>query len=419
MLCLLLGVQLLVAPQDTLVLGVEEAVTRAIAVSPFVTAAAGAVAAPRGERAESRLPFPSNPSLEFERVSRTSISGVGNTVYDRGFALRQEIEIGGQGFVRASAAGMRIDAAERRVDNARRVVGLQARLAYVRLAIAQRRAAQVDTAAQFAERLADVARNRLNAGAINLIEYNTATLEAARQRSVAYRALADEASAAADLVRILALAPGTALQTAGLPSLPTEPAPSGIFLTGYALDERPDHLAALLTAEAGGRALTAARLDGWVPRLELGGVIGQEAEQDDLFGFTIGLNFPLFRRNQAATGIAQAERIASEAGAEGVRRSVRSEVEAALSQYEHARGAERLFVETVLRAAAENVTLSELSFDEGKIGIAEVIVLRTTAVATQLEYLEVLTDAYEGWYRLAAAVGIPPTRLNELTGGQQ
>jgi outer membrane protein TolC len=151
----------------------------------------------------------------------------------------------------------------------------------------------------------------------------------------------------------------------------------------------------------------------------LSGVLGQEAEQEDLFGFSVGLSFPLFRRNQAATGSAQAERIASEAAAEAVRRSVQSEVGATLSQYERARGAEQLFAETVLRAAAENVTLSELSFNEGKIGIADVIVLRTTAVAAQLEYLEVLTDAYEGWYRLAAAVGVPPTRLNELAGGQQ
>jgi outer membrane protein TolC len=400
-------------------MGVEEAVARAVVVSPIVTAAEGAVNAPRGERAENLLPFPSNPALELERVSRTSITGPGNTVYDRGLVLSQEVEIGGQSFVRASAAGMRVDAAERRVDDARRLVGLQARLAYVRLAIARRRAAQVDTAAQFAERLAEVAQNRLNAGAINLIAYNTAALEAARQRSVAYRARADEASAAADLARILALAPGTVVQTVALPSLPTDPSLSSDLLIDQALRERPDHLAALLAADAGGRALTAARLDGWVPRLEFGGVYGQEAEQDDLFGFTIGLNIPLFRRNQAATGSAQAERIASEAAAEAVRRSVRSEVEAAFSQYERARGAEQLFAETVLRAAAENVTLSELSFNEGKIGIADVIVLRTTAVATQLEYLEVLTDVYEGWYRLAAAVGIPPTRLNELTGGQQ
>jgi len=418
MLCLLLSVQLLTAPQDTLVLGVEEAVARAVAVSPIVTTAEGAVEGPRGERAENRWPFPSNPSLEFERVSRTPATGLGGTVYDRGLALRQEVEIGGQGFLRASAAGMRIDAAEMLVEDARRVVGLQARLAYVRVALAQRRAAQVDTAAQFAERLAEVAQNRLNAGAINLIEYNTAALEAARQRSIAYRAQADEASAAADLGRILALAPGTVVQTRSLPSLPTEPPPSAIVLTAHALNERPDHSAALLRAKAGGRAVTAARLDGWVPRLEFGGVLGQEAEQDDLFGFTIGLNFPLFQRKQAETGVAQAERIASEAAAEAVRRSIHSEVQAALSRYERARGAEQLFAETVLRAAAENVALSELSFDEGKIGIAEVMVLRATAVATQLEYLEVLADVYQGWYQLAAAVGIPPTRLNELAGGQ-
>ncbi|MFQ5551151.1 MAG: hypothetical protein ACE5FJ_07940, partial [Gemmatimonadales bacterium] len=61
MLPLLLSAALAGVPQDTVTLTLDETVNRALAVSPLVLAAEGAVRAPRGERAEDFWPFPSNP----------------------------------------------------------------------------------------------------------------------------------------------------------------------------------------------------------------------------------------------------------------------------------------------------------------------------------------------------------------------
>jgi cobalt-zinc-cadmium efflux system outer membrane protein len=415
MLAVVLAAALLPAPQDTISLSLAEAVRRALDVSPVVAAARGAVAAPRGERAEVIWPFPVNPALEFARVRRTAPGG---TTYDRELAVRQDVEIAGQGFIRAGAAGKRIRAAEELVADARRLAALDTRVAFAALAIAERRAALVDSAAQFGERLAEVTRRQLDAGEINLLERNAAVLDAARQRSAAERARAEWTAAGAELARVLALEAGAMPRAASLPPLPDGEVPGAVALLRAALTRRPDLEAARWEASGAGQDVTAAALDGWIPALQLGAVSGQEAGSDDLLGFTIGISVPLFRRNQAARGAAAARRTAADAGLDAVRRAIQADVEAAFARYVLARRAERRFAEEVLRAATENVTLTERAFTEGKVGITDVVVLRSTAVAAQLEYLEVLADAYEGWFRLAAAVGVAPDELNDLTGEQ-
>lgn len=416
MMLLLIGVVLTGATQDTLTFSLDKAVARGLAVSPRVAAADGAVAAPRGSRAEALWPFPTNPALEVSRVHR---SAPGAASRDRSFTIRQEIQIGGQNFLRASAAGWRIRSAEAIGADTRRVTALELRLAYTRLELTDQRATLMDTTALFAERLAEIVRVRLEAGEVNLLEHNAAVLEAARQRSAAERARAERAGASADLTALLALPVEVQPRTGGLPALPTSATPAMERLLSRAFAVRPDYLAAQATVSASGQAVTAATLEGWVPNLLVGGIIGQEAGQDDLNGVSLGLSIPLFRRNQASRGAARADQSLAEANLMRTQRTIRAEVEAARARYTRAREAARRFAAEVLQAASENVRLSERAFQEGKVGIADVVVLRSTAIATQLEYLEVLADAYSGWFMLSAAIGDDPVALTDFAGDWQ
>lgn len=390
--------------QDTVTITLDEAVARALVVSPRVAAARGWISAPRGERAEEILPFASNPVVEFGAARRRT---VGATTTDREFRVSQELEIAGQNFVRASAAGKRVRAAERGVEDAERLTALEARLAYVELAVAERRAALLDSAAAFGERLAEIARRQMAAGDVALLEFNAALLEAARQRSAAERALADLGAASAELARVLDLPPDSVPRTAGVPELLRLELPGDSALLARATGERPDLEAARLQLRGAEGDVTAARL-GLVPNLELSGFTGEEEGDDDLLGFSVGLRVPLFRRQQSSTGLAKAERAAANAELEATRRRVRSEVLAAAALYRRALGAEGRFQEDVLRAAGQNASLAERAFVEGKVGLAEVVLFRTAAVSARLEYLEVLQDAYRGWYELAAALGTEP-----------
>lgn len=412
MLPLLFAAACLGTPQDTVTLSLNEAVDRALAVSPDVLAAEGAVQAPRGERAENVWPFPSNPELEYGRVRRTA---PGRNSLDRGWTLTQEVEIAGQGFVRASAADKRIRAAEARTRDTRRIVSLEARKAFATLAIEERRAALTDSAAAFAERLGTFARRQLEAGETNRLVYNAAVLEAARQRSVADRTYADLIAARAELGRILALADTAVPRTLPLPELPATSLDSTDAVRVARL-HRSDVAAAELERRAAGQEVTASRL-GLVPNLVLGGELGREAGTDDLLGFSVSVRVPLFHRQQGPTGAAHARAAAARAIQSATERRMLAEVQASVERFRRAVEAEARFADEVLRAARDNVTLTDRAFTEGKVDITDVVVLRRAAVDAQLEYLTVRSDAYTAWFELAAAMGVEPEEIPDSNGG--
>ena len=402
----------LIAPQDTVVLTLAEATTRAVAMSPSIAASAGAVRAPRGLRAEAWWPFPENPTLEYGRVRRRTGSG---TFYDRELALTQEIEIAGQWAWRRSAATALVRSAEARVDDARRLVALEARRAYAALAVAERRAALTDSAAAFAERLAEFARQQFEAGEVNRLEWNAAVLEAARLRSGAERARAEAAAAAADLARLLALPVDSTPRTAALLAIPALRWDSDSVLLSVARARRPDLRASEALRRSADRNVTAAKLS-FIPNLAISAFDGREEGTDRLLGFAVGVKIPLFHRQQAGIGAAQAERAAARAELAATERAVQADVLAAGARFLRARAAERRFATDVLRAATENVTLTERALAEGEVSLTDVLVLRATAVNAQLEYLDVLQNASDAWFELAAALAVEPADLAALLG---
>src|SRR5881397_3690674 len=81
-------------------LGLEEALARARMASPALRAAEADLDAARGRLTQARL-FPANPVLSGELARHT---GPGEEQLDRGVALAQEIEVGGQRGLRVGAA---------------------------------------------------------------------------------------------------------------------------------------------------------------------------------------------------------------------------------------------------------------------------------------------------------------------------
>lgn len=403
---------LLLAPQDTVTVSLEEATTRVLAVSPLVAAANGAVRAPRGVRAEAWWPFPDNPTLEYGRVRRQASTA---TTYDRQWSVTQEIEIAGQWAWRGSAASALVMSAEARVEDVRRLGALEARQSYAALAIAERRAALTDSAAGFAERLADYARRQFEAGEVNRLEWNAAVLEAARARSAAERARAEATATGADLARLLALPPDSTLRTTGLPPIPELRWDSDSLLLNLARGRRPDLRASEALRRSVDRNQAAAKL-ALVPNVAVSVFGGREASTDRLLGVGIGLRIPLFHRLQARIGAAAADRSAAYAEFAATERQVRADVVASGARFLRARTAERRFATEVLRAATENVTLTERALGEGEVSLTDVLVLRATAVNAQLEYLEVLQAASVAWFELAAALAAEPVDLAALLG---
>jgi len=410
----LLLASILVGPQDTVTVSLADAVALGVRHSPVIAAARAAAAAPRGELAESRLPFLGPVLVEFSRLERRA-PGTPAT-WDRNVAIRQGIDISGSSFARAQAARLRLDAVDARVEDAVRGVTVDVHVAFVALSLADERTVLLDSAAALAERLATVARRRLEAGETTLLDANAALLEAARGRSAALRARAAREESAAALGELLAIPAGAVLRTGGLPPLPPALTASDRTLEALAQSRRPDLHAAMLDVASAERDGAAARRM-QLPSLELGWNWGREASTDRLGGMTVGLRVPLLQRHQAARGAASAANAVAAATQVGVERQVTTEVRTAASRYRSAHEAATRFASEVLRAAEENVTLSDRAVQEGELGIPDAMLLRSLAVAARLEYLEALRDAFAAWYALAAALAMAPDGIPLLVGG--
>lgn len=415
MLFFVLVVSAALTPPDTLTISLEQAVARAVDGSPRISAAQAAGLASAGVRAESRLPFLGPLSLEVERLRRSGDAPLASQ--DTRLGLRQQVDLSGGSFVRARAAGRRVTANAAVVEDTERLVSAEVRLAYLQAALAQRRRGVLDSAAGYADRLAVISQRRLEAGEGTQLESNAAMLEAARQRSAADRAAAAEAAATADLQRLLNLGWEVPVQLEGLPLLPTGPAADHRRLITEAMVRRPDLGVATELLDAAYLDRTAAARDR-VPKLTVGWDWGTEAVTTRLTGFSLALQVPLFQRNQGAIGQAAANAGLATAELDDVRRRIPAEVLEAAARFEQALVAERRIASDVLRAAEENVALSQRALEEGALAITEVIVIRSVALAARLEYLDVLQDAYAAWFRLAATVAVTPSDIARLQEGE-
>lgn len=411
----LLGALQLGAPRDTVMISLEDAARRAVAVSSVVESAGGEVRRAAGLRAESGLPLAGNPAVGYSRVRRSGLAG---TTYDHEWTVAQELEIAGQWSLRRSAASAFLRSNAARLEDSRRLAALDARRLYVGLSVAERRALLADSAASFAERLAEFARRQFEAGEMNRLELNAATLEAARARSAADRSAGEGQAAGAELARALALPGDSAVGTLPLPPVPDLTWASDTVLPPLARPRRADLRAA---REAYQGAQDASRLAGrgWVPNLLVSVVGGRESDTDQLLGFGVGVSVPLLYRRQAARGAAAAELATAHAGLAASERTVLAELQSTAARYLRARAAERRFVREVLSAAGENIALTERALQEGEVGLTDVILLRRTALDAQVEYLDVLANSYLAWFDLAAAVGVEPGQLSATLSGTE
>lgn len=394
---------------DTIDLTMAEVAARAVAASPAVATAAGAIRAPLGLKSEWWGPFAGNPTIEVGRTNRQSPLGKFD---DRAWAVSQEVDpLAWRERRRAAESEITSIGARRR--DVERMVALEAQRAYIALAIAQRRATLTDSAASFAERLAAYAKRQFDAGETNRLELNATTLEAARARSAAERADAARAAAGAEVARLLALPATITLRAVDLPLLPDPSTVADTTLIAAGLANRQDLRAAEAAREGAERRLSSTRL-ALLPTVTMAMTGGQESGTDRLTGFQVGLQVPLFHRQQAATGEAEALRVAATSEAIAARRAIQAEVQGAAALYRRGRSAEQRFTANVLPAANENVRLVERALAEGEVNLTEVLVLRGAAVGAQLEYLDVLRDAVEAWVGLAAAVAANPQDLDRL-----
>ena len=304
-------------PQVTL----SQALEQAFHVSPVLRAHLAEL-----QEAEAGLlgarAYPFNPELEFATADR---SGGGTSSTDTGFALSQEIEIGGQRSKRIAVASAFLEGATSRFAREKRLLAAQIEISFADAARARElvRVARAD--AGVTSNLLDFAERRLNAGAGTEIELNLARSVAGRAESTLRQTEALYEEARSRLAEVIGLDPATApLPLGDLPDAEVKLPPLSSLLDS-ALRERAD-LAALrrgTQAEQAGLRLAKSLA---IPNLRIGAFYEKEAGTDNIKGFAIALPIPLFNRNRGEVAELEARVLGSTAEASAAELMIRREV---------------------------------------------------------------------------------------------
>lgn len=178
-----------------------------------------------------------------------------------------------------------------------------------------------------------------------------------------------------------------------------------------ALDNRPELLAARETV----RALeTDASLAGssWLAGTSL--TAGGKTQSDGLDGWFLGLQVPIPLSDRRGGAKEAALATVSQAHAETalLRRVISREVSLAEARLASMRRQRTLLGADAVGGADELLDIARLSYDEGEVGIVELLDAARAFVEARLLYSQVQADSWIAYFELEAAVGgflLPPT----------
>jgi outer membrane protein, heavy metal efflux system len=339
----------------------------------------------------------------------------------------QEIEIAGQRGARRRAARAGIVRTGAAVTDIARLTIAEVDRGFFRLVAAHRRAALADDVLALNERLAGFAERQLAAGGISRFEFNLATVEFGRSRARALTARRELEATASEFRELLGLSPGTALiaitDEAPAVAITTAPmvsdsagrdvvmnstqAPTTTLsvdsLTVLAFARRPDlaeRSAAIAEANA---EVSVARREA-VPSLAAR-VVSEQISGVRQLRPGIGLTIPFFSLNRGEIDARQSAAAQAVAEREAVVLRIRSEVARAARSYEIAAAETDVLQNTVLATARENRRLLEIAFEEGKVGLPVLLLIRNQVIDAELEFWDAWLAQREARAALAAATG--------------
>jgi cobalt-zinc-cadmium efflux system outer membrane protein len=366
--------------------------------SPDVLIANARIDEARARLVGARARFRQNPTVDFSAGPRRS-GGATSADLDIGFT--QSFETGGQRAARVRAAEASITMEAATAADVRRQALQTAALAFIDLAYAEQRLRLLRTAEEIASETLRIATQRFDAGDIARLDVNLATSARARAQSARIGAETDARLASARLVRAAGLPVDAAVSADA--SLDADRSIDPDRLRS-ALEQRPDLRALQASIE---EALAAVRLGEALRRPDLGATIVTKREGGDralVAGFTVTLPTYVAGQEERAAGTAAAARLRLALNA--TRAAALQEVESLYQAYLSRREAAAALENDALPSALANERLSQRSFQEGELSLADLIVVRRESVETQLEYLERLREAAETAALRDAAAGV-------------
>lgn len=379
-------------------LTLRDALERARQSAVIAAADAGVAAAEANLRAESRL-FHDNPDLEIDAGPRRSPA---RTSMQHTESIEQALAIGGRRGARIARARADLAASTAERDVLVQEYLRDVALTYIDAADAGARVRLAQENEAVARELLHIAERRYAAGDIPILDVNVAKAALSQARSDLLLAEGAEERALASLKARLGM-PRTALLTtppdsvSGIPALEL----SQLVERAATNPEVRRLEAAVRQAEAD---LRVARAMSW-PDLAIRAEESKEEESRILLG-GVRVSLPVFNRGQGERATATAQLHHAQLELDIARRNAVADVSGVYGQYLRQRAAADELRLNAIPLLADNIHLTERSYEVGEIDLADVLTLRREALDVRTRYLDRLRDSAQTAIDLESRAGL-------------
>jgi cobalt-zinc-cadmium efflux system outer membrane protein len=379
-------------------LTLDDVLARARVRAPQIVAAKDRIDEARGHLTGASVLLQENPVVEGSIGPRYSPNG-DTTDYD--ITLSQSFEVGGRRAARIVEArkGLERETATSR-DIARRVLR-DVSMAFVRGLAAKERMSLAEASSKIADELSQSMNRRFEAGDVPILDVNLARNSSARARADVRAAQAAYTSAIGDLRIFLGMSADEPLDIAGDLHDRKRFELSALLARST---ERPD--LQMLTAERS-EALADIRLGSSFRWPTVAPAFSFKRDQGDRV-VQGGLSFtlPIFNRGQELRAMGQARTRRVERELDATKRTISSDVRTAYDVYNLQVAATEELERDALPSLEENERLARRSFEEGEIGLAELLLIRRDAFELRTLYTDRLLDASVAGIELESRAGV-------------
>ncbi len=371
----------------------DAAVAAALSVHPNVRAAEGELLLARGVRSQSTLLL-HNPSLS---------GGVSFDGERANLGLSQPLSLSGEGWYARSASGARVEAAESLLTRAKLAAAAEVRLAYVEAVVAGGRVRVALEGVDLAASLRHAVTRQSEEGEASTLDLRLARLAEVQSASALLTAREAEADALRDLAALVA-------HPVLADALSTDPLAAAPEPTRSESSERSDVLAAQAALRAAELELSRQRAAS-VPPVGIGVFVDVEDGQT-FVGPTIGVQIPLFDRNQAGRADARGDLLVADAGLAAVTARADTEIATAEARVAEARELTAAVVTDPVAEAREALRSIEAGYLAGEIDLPTTVLLQGEVLDGEAAALVLLGQVADARLDLMLATEDP-----QLLGG--
>lgn len=404
---LLIGTVFYAASAAAEPLTLEQAWQLAERANPTLLSTQAGLDAAQGELKDTRAPLWNNPEIFGEVRDRDSsgAGGAGANNLEGGFGVSQAFETGGQQRARRAAAQQNLAATQEDIQETRRQIRAKVETRFVDVLSLQQRIQSEQETLRLIEQTSQVVKKRVAAGEDSRLEGNLAKVEAERAQNQVSLLSERLTQARAELAALLQLPAENLPEVTG--SL--EPPPSTYTLDN--LLERAANrpaLRALEFRENAARSRVQLERGAVYPNVTLSLKRDREQEIDsaaNIIGLSVNVPLPLFRRNATGIGRAVTELTQTQIERQTANRGASAQVIALWQQLESLRARLTRLEQSVLPSLEENLSLSRKSYEEGEIGITQLLLVNRQALDARRDVLDARADLRLTKTALEAAAG--------------